>query len=855
MATQVSGDVSGTWDVAGNPYQIVGDITIPAGQNLTIQPGVLVEAMGNFRITAQGTLIAVATEADSIRFLNGQADPHALWKGIRLENTALLSNFSNCYIENAEYGINSINSPANIYNSTFNRNTKGIQTYGIGTANPAFVLISHCIIKYSGENGVLIVQNSNTTVSNCEIFANGQTSTYRGAIQLSNQSAGGSNNPSIIYNHIHHNRWQGITAWDIVAANAIQPEIANNLIEYNLTGIYLLNASGYVHDNIIRYNFIPDDMNSGAGIMVSGATSVPYFERNVIRHNFTGFYITNNAMPVLGDLSIYHAWAQGENIIQDNIDAQGVHHSVVCASYPNASNVIKAENNYWDFNTAAEIASYITDHEDDAALPSIDFEPFLIFQNTVSVDGVWTYAGQFLITNPQAEIVAADDGEILAAVPISSGNFSISFPAQENFYLLIMADVIGAERTVFGAYGGVFEPAVVECSPGTIQIVLIQTIVVSDQEPWSYERVGTPTLENNVSVYPVQRGFFVYAPKEINYLYQDEDYLYLKRHKRLTPQGEQTFLLPPFSIWQKVQNLQSDDNWIKTEIIDDSGTILQSQVLLNYVYTDIAFSPANPVFPLYRQTAPSGDIILQDLFATNKMRFIYAENNIIRAYRIDDSLVEPDGTSFPLVQNNTWRLNPWGLMPRPSNLAYRIYSVEPEISSNTLIRFFWQAPCPSQEVWTGYRIYNNTTVIAEIPYNQSTYDYIIPSGMSFIRVAAFNPEAESELSDGVVLETVGADDPALPTPSFSYGPNPFNPRSGSIFKARISYPRASNTKLNIYNLKGQLVKTTSFGNKTCIDFAWDGTDLLNRDCSAGVYFLVLSADGYPPTRKKIILIK
>jgi len=52
LATDVSGSQSGTWSVANSPYNVVADISIPAGQVLTIEPGVLINVNGLFQITA-----------------------------------------------------------------------------------------------------------------------------------------------------------------------------------------------------------------------------------------------------------------------------------------------------------------------------------------------------------------------------------------------------------------------------------------------------------------------------------------------------------------------------------------------------------------------------------------------------------------------------------------------------------------------------------------------------------------------------------------------------------------------------------------------------------------------------------
>ncbi len=67
--TQVSGNQSGTWTKAASPYILTGTVTVPTGQTLTLQPGVVVQfAYFNYDLTVNGTLTAVGTAADSIRF-------------------------------------------------------------------------------------------------------------------------------------------------------------------------------------------------------------------------------------------------------------------------------------------------------------------------------------------------------------------------------------------------------------------------------------------------------------------------------------------------------------------------------------------------------------------------------------------------------------------------------------------------------------------------------------------------------------------------------------------------------------------------------------------------------------------
>lgn len=82
-------------------------------------------------------------------------------------------------------------------------------------------------------------------------------------------------------------------------------------------------------------------------------------------------------------------------------------------------------------------------------------------------------------------------------------------------------------------------------------------------------------------------------------------------------------------------------------------------------------------------------------------------------------------------------------------------------------------------------------------------------------------------------------------------PNPFNPKTQISF----SLPENSRTKLNIYNLKGQLVKTlidTEYkkGNHTIV---WDGFDNNHVPVSSGIYYYKLNWKDKEITRKMVML--
>ena len=78
---------SQTWNLAGSPYQLTCDVTVPAGLTLTIDPGVTVVANQSTDLSVYGALWAEGTPAQPIVFEGDLAYP-SRWGGIYFDDTA-----------------------------------------------------------------------------------------------------------------------------------------------------------------------------------------------------------------------------------------------------------------------------------------------------------------------------------------------------------------------------------------------------------------------------------------------------------------------------------------------------------------------------------------------------------------------------------------------------------------------------------------------------------------------------------------------------------------------------------------------------------------------------------------------
>ena len=98
-STFVSGNVSGTWNTAGSPYIATGNLVVPSGQTLIIQPGVTLIMGQGLNMDVEGAITAIGSGALPI-IIRG-ANPSMYWDRIYINYRGADSSFVNWRISDA----------------------------------------------------------------------------------------------------------------------------------------------------------------------------------------------------------------------------------------------------------------------------------------------------------------------------------------------------------------------------------------------------------------------------------------------------------------------------------------------------------------------------------------------------------------------------------------------------------------------------------------------------------------------------------------------------------------------------------------------------------------------------------
>lgn len=88
-------------------------------------------------------------------------------------------------------------------------------------------------------------------------------------------------------------------------------------------------------------------------------------------------------------------------------------------------------------------------------------------------------------------------------------------------------------------------------------------------------------------------------------------------------------------------------------------------------------------------------------------------------------------------------------------------------------------------------------------------------------------------------------------------PNPFNPTTTISFS--LNTESIKDTKIIIYNIKGQRVKSYSIDQSSLVEgkgsVVWNGNDSMNKSVSSGIYFYQLKIDNKPFSTRRMLLLK
>ncbi len=854
LAIQVSGNQSGTWTVENSPYIMIGDVTVSSGQTLTVDPGVTVLSQGNYQITVQGLLLASGTQADSILFGISADNTGGIWQGIRLENVTGTDELHYCDIRYAETGVNVIAAQAVIMNCHFYGNKKGINCFGIGSDDPSSIMISRCNIEYSKENAIYIVEHRNVSVIDCDISNNGVASSFRAAIHLSIQSAGANCSPFIENNHIHHNRWQGITAADTFVQGTMEPQITNNNIEYNYTGIYLLNSDGQVQHNDITNNFIPGNMNSGAGVMVSGASSTPMFYDNVITGNYTGFYLASNANPCIGDLSEDVITYWGRNTISNNIDANGTLHSIYLYQYTNAAIVVKAENNDWGTEDTLAIALSIQDHADDPALGIVDFMPISNGTPVQSISGR-IYPLEGMISCEVRAISVSNPNDFVSVMMNQNHTYMIPLENPGVYYVTAYGYMFeDINPSIFSAYGDTYEPQPVDVWL-TSHVENIN-IIMHDLPEYLYSKVGASFQQDNLTLFPLQQGRFVTPIPYITNLYKDNTSGNIKIHSFSFSTGNPIVLtdnniLVPVDVmnygqtWSSSRMIYNEDIW-EWQLAQVTSTVVGNE---NLLFNDNIINCW-----IVENSNASNEIISKEWYALTMglMKAVYYDAPFMNHTKfVQYMFAGVENSYLPLASGNQW----FYFFEQPSTPTELVC-----MPGNATNFFSWEPPIQGGETpWTHYKFYEDDVILAQLPIEQPNYGVL----QDFYHthryyVTAWREGWESSPSNIVIIDGVPNSD-NIETPmvsKLSIYPNPCN-MSQSNMNIKFNLQKTESATILIYNVRGQKVRTLHFDSlaKGSQTITWDDRNDDHKQVVDGVYLVKMDLNKQSVTQKVVLQVK
>jgi parallel beta-helix repeat protein len=244
--TYISGDVydgsGGPLTPSGSPYIVVDDLTVPIGQVLTIQPGVVMKFDYYYYFYIDGTLSALGSDASPIIFASNETAPtFSDWGGIIVDTTGHVE-MSYCNVSHSFYGISFPSSRSgNVTNSTIFSNYNGIGLWG-----PSNISIYDNTIS-NNHYGVYLSYSLNITIVNNTFIDDGILIDGRQLEHFNSHVISNTNmvNNKPIYYHKDCSGLDidGISIGQLILANCTNVKASNLLIGNTDIGIEVANST------------------------------------------------------------------------------------------------------------------------------------------------------------------------------------------------------------------------------------------------------------------------------------------------------------------------------------------------------------------------------------------------------------------------------------------------------------------------------------------------------------------------------------------------------------------------------------------------------------------------------------
>ncbi|UCE74551.1 MAG: PKD domain-containing protein [Methanomassiliicoccales archaeon] len=248
-ATDVSGiiGIDTTWNSAGSPYVVTGDVLVFPDVTLTIEDGTEILFYNGTSLTVRGTLNVVGTPSEYVVFRSYSSQDKVAWLGIYIENEVggkAEINYAEFYNAGSAIHVGSCwdGGPVNIYDSVFINNHNAVGGYAGWN-----IIIERCYFEdntYAINTADKIISNSTFINNEYGLYKTERISVYDSMFTQNNVALYGGRG-ELQGNQIYKN---GIG----IQAFFEGFSLTNNNITENNMGLIISDYDGYVPD--IKYN-------------------------------------------------------------------------------------------------------------------------------------------------------------------------------------------------------------------------------------------------------------------------------------------------------------------------------------------------------------------------------------------------------------------------------------------------------------------------------------------------------------------------------------------------------------------------------------------------------------------------